>query len=134
MNLGQELWNLTIATQCLDELDAEDLMACYQQAFVLNNEVRREKVSETERRWASRLLDDIQKEVAARGINVLSLFVQMNENGEFLHGRDELKKFWFMLEFDSMVEIADEMMAHCINDKQRNAIIELQREVVLMSN
>ena len=33
-----------------------------------------------------------------------------------------------------MVEIADEMMAHCLNDKRRDAIIEFQREVVLMSN
>jgi len=129
-NIGQELWNLSIATQFLERKDTEELLSCYGTAFALRNKAQSMAISEVERRWANHLFEDVELEVKRRKLDVFSLFVQMNQNGEFLQGKEELKAFWSMIDFDSMVEIADEMLKNC-NEEQRQAILELEREIVV---
>ena len=133
VNLGQQLWQLTIATQNMDALSNEELFECYKHGYALHYCSLEDGVSSTERRWALRLFEDVEIELKRRHLTVISAFVSMDVEGNFISGREELKKLFSGMEFSEMVALADEMLCDCDNDKQREALIDLEREIVTNS-
>ena len=134
MNLGQELWQLTMVTQNLERLDNEELFEAYKRAYALHYHSQEDGVSETERQWATKLFEDVQFEARRRHLTIVAVFVSMDQNGNFVCGREELKQIFSRMSFDEMVELADQLCGDCENEKQRQAIIDLERELVTMAN
>ena len=131
MKLDYDLWQLAMAMESLHTREDIDVMMLYSVAAALNKKADETTVSAGERMWAKKLFDDAQNEVNRRHLNFLGLYISMDKDGNFLTGRDELKKLWLSMDFDDMEEIADNMREHCISEVQRLAIIELEREVVM---
>ena len=133
-NLGQELWQLTIATQNLDSLDNEELFELYKRAYTAHYHSLEEGISDTERRWALKLFEDVEIEIRRRHLTVIAAFVSMDYQGNFICGREDLKKVFSEMTFEERLEIADEMRENCETEAQRLAILELEREVLVMAN
>jgi len=134
IDLGQLLWQLTMATQDIERLSVEELFEAYKQAYAAHHYSLEDGVSETERRWALKLFEDIEFEMKRRHLTIIAAFVSMDPEGHFICGREDLKKIFTGMSFDEMVELGDEMLSDCENEAQRNAIIELEREVAVMVN
>ena len=131
MKLDYDLWQLAMAMESLHTKEDSDVMVLYSVAAVLNKKANETAVSAGERMWSKKLFDDAKNEVNRRHLDFLALYISMDKEGNFLTGRDELKKLWLSMDFDDMEEIADYMREHCISEEQRLAIIELEREVVI---
>ena len=134
IDLGQLLWQITMATQNLERLDNEALFEVYKQAYAAHYYSLEDGVSETERRWALKLFEDITVEMKCRHLTILSAFVSMDLQGNFICGREELKEIFAKMSFDERLEVADDMRSHCETEAQRLALIELEREVLFMEN
>lgn len=135
MELEQSLWNLSLAMQSLEDKSAEEILMCYYRAKSLYDKATDENVSATVIQWARKLLDNIIQEVKKRKLEIRSsLFVQMDADGNFVHGYDELKAFLASFEFDAMIQIGDELVKYCASEEQRRALIELQRAIVMDGN
>ena len=132
INLGQELWKLSteLMSPSLQDKEAEDLIKCFATAYVLKQTAERERTSPTEHRWADKLFEDVVCEIQRRGIRFIPLFVEIDNEGHFIQGREALKAFWMSIEFLEMQEIADQMMEIYPSEEQRKAIIELEQEVI----
>lgn len=128
MSFEEKLWELSLLLPSMEKMETEELLQYYSVSYMLQNKAPQGNC----KKIADHIVSEIEKEISRRDCNILTLFVQMDENGNFLHGREDLKKFWSTLEFESMVEIADNMLEYCDNERQREAIIDLQREVLYM--
>ena len=129
--IGKDLWLLSMATQRLKSMDNEDLLNCFSLATALRDKSQSSEICDAERLWAHKLFNDVDAEVKKRDLNVSALFVHMDPHGQFLHGREELKRLWKALNFEDMVDMADRIMIDCATEQQRAAIIELEEEIVL---
>ena len=134
INLGQELWQLTMVTQNLERLDNEELFEAYKRAYALHYHSQEDGVSETERQWATKLFEDIEFEMKRRHLTIIAAFVSMDPEGHFICGREDLKKIFSQMSFEERLEIADEMRENCETEAQRLSLLELEREVVTMAN
>ncbi|MBR2273956.1 MAG: hypothetical protein IJ864_03900 [Alphaproteobacteria bacterium] len=135
MELEKSLWNLSLAMQSLEDKSAEEILMCYYRARSLYRKAADENVSDTVIQWARMLLDNIIQEVKKRKLEVgSSLFVQIEADGTFVHGYEELKAFLASFEFNTMIQIGDELVKYCASEEQRRALIELQRAIVMDGN
>jgi hypothetical protein len=134
INLGQLLWQITMATQDIERLDNEELFEVYKQAYAAHLYSLEDGVSEMERRWALKLFEDVEIETKRRHLSVIAAFVSMDRNGNFVCGREDLKEIFSKMSFDERLEVADDMRSHCETEAQRLALIELEREVLFMEN
>lgn len=125
--IGQELWELSMAMQSLKQRDEEEIVMMYGAAMVLANraEVPSEKM------WAEKLVDDIKMEMERRHLDFFTLYVRMDLQGNFLRGREELKRFFLSMDFFEMDKIIGRILQNCISEDQYNALIELEREVLM---
>lgn len=130
MDFGQKLWQLRIAVECLDHMDNDDLFIYYRYAFHLKIDIDRESSSMAERRCISKLLEDLEQECVRRGMPIVAVYFKLDRDGQFLCGRQELKELWKKISFEQMVDAGDEILASCVTEKQRIAIIDLEREIV----
>jgi len=130
MNFGEKLWQLRIATECLEDMENDDLFIYYRYAFHLKRDIDKESPSMVEKRCISKLLEDLEQECLRRGMPIISAYFKLDRNGNFLCGREELKELWKGVGFEQMVEAGDEILAACVTEEQRSAIIDLEREVV----
>lgn len=131
-NLGQSLWQLSMLLQNVESLDTQEILFCYERAFILRCVAQKDGVRASDKTWAEYLFNVVQQAVLSRHLDIHSLCIQMNQSGEFLQGREELKQLLASLDFDDMVKIGDDMAKQCANEAQRLALIELQREVLYM--
>lgn len=60
----------------------------------------------------------------------LYLELLIDENGNFIRGRAELKALLSTVDFDSRVDILDKLSNSCINQNLWRAIVEIQEELV----
>ncbi len=134
IDLGQLLWQITMATQDLEKLDNNELFEAYKQAYAAHYYSLEDGVSETERRWALKLFEDLEIETKRRHLTIVSAFVSMDLQGNFICGREELKNLFSKMSFEERLEVADDMREHCETEAQRLAILELEREIVMMAN
>jgi hypothetical protein len=125
--IGQELWKLSTAMQSLKQRDEEEIVMMYGAAMALANraEVPSEKM------WAEKLVDDIKMEMERRHLDFFMLYVRMDLQGNFLRGREELKRFFLSMDFFEMDKIIGRILQNCISNEQYNALIELEREVLM---
>jgi len=134
INLGQLLWQITMATQDIERLSVEELFEAYKQAYAAHHYSLEDGVSETERRWALKLFEDIEFEMKRRHLTIIAAFVSMDPEGHFICGREDLKKIFSQMSFEERLEIADEMRENCETEAQRLSLLELEREIVMMAN
>ena len=135
MDLGQALWQLRIATECLDSKDSEELIECYKYAYAVRYLAFNEQgVSETEKRCAAHLFEDVEAEMERRHMTAIGILVVIDDKGNFVTGREDLKEMWSEVSFEEMLSVGDKMLESCVTEEQRQAIIELQREVVTKAN
>lgn len=124
--IEQALWKLSLLLQNVQTLETDELLSCYGILAVL----KKMACTQTQKDCVEHQFSIIKNELTRRDLSPTPIFVEMDEEGNFLSGREDLKKFWSSLEFDKMVEVADDVLKHCFNEEQRYAFIELQREIV----
>ena len=134
IDLGQLLWQVTMASQDLERLNNKELFELYKRVYAAHCYSLEDGVSETERRWALKLFEDVEAETGRRHMTILSAFVYMDPEGHFISGREDLKKVFADMPFEERLDFADEIREGCETEAQRLAILEVEREVVMMAN
>lgn len=116
-----------MAMEPLEQRDEEEMVVIYGTAMVLAN--RAEVPSE--KKWAEKLVDDAKKEMERRHLDFFTLYVRMDLQGNFLRGREELKRFFLSMDFFEMDKIIGRILQNCINNEQYNALVEFEREILM---
>jgi len=124
--LQEELWQLSLAMESLCEMENEEVIVCYSAATILSNRAE----TAAEYAWAQKLVSQAMEEMEKRDLNTRPVVVSMDPFGNFLSGREELKKIFLAMDFQSMMDVTDKMFQNC-NDFQKRALNDLQCEVVM---
>jgi len=127
--LQKELWQLSLAMESLSEMGNEEVIVCYSAATVLFEKTQ-DNFSEAEHAWAQKLVNQASEEMKRRDLNIRPIVVSMDPYGNFLSGREELKKVFLAMDFQSVKNVTDKMFKKC-NDFQRQALTDLECEVIL---
>lgn len=124
--IDEMLWQLSMATQSPEKLGNEELIDLYAMVRLMK------KNAETpqQKQCAEHIFSVLENEKNRRDLKFLAFFVIMDEEGNFLEGREELKNFLASMEFEQRMEIVDPMLEECSTEEQRRGLLELSRELL----
>ena len=126
-SISKELWELSKAVKSVKELDNDEVVFLYRVTSVLLDKAE----IATEKLWAEQYHEDIKKEVQRRQLDVRTLYVSMDYCGNFLKGREELKRLFLSMDFEDMNELVDSIKErNGLNDMQYQSLLNLECEVV----
>ena len=127
---------LCLVEECLrttpvQQLDNSMLVDLYATVCEVLDAAEKNSFYAGEKTVAQHFQSMLKQELQRRDLKVHKVEIRIDAKGNFVSGRDDLKRGWLKCSFDEMMKCVDEWLEQPLTDAQRGAILDVAREVVM---
>ena len=115
----------------LKDMEKDILVDLYITVSDLREQVEGMEIYGVERDLLERYFQLISYEVKRRNLKIIKSALVISPNGKFESGREELKTAWKKMSFEKMMEAVEYLEKQVFTEAQRQALLNLAREVVM---